>query len=138
MRRAPVIKTPGDGQKRFGNTELTQSFENPTTKLMASRRQIVSRAAGDAAGECCSTTADPGSGGVTGNTTQQGQINTLTGRISSLSNLTYKNQQSNDQRFNDQQVVINDLITLITDLYTQGGWTPPIDIPTVEPVTGPS
>lgn len=138
MRRAPVIKTPGDGQKRFGNTELTQAFENPIARITASRRQIVSRAAGNDAGECCATTADGGSGGVTGNTTQQGQIDTLTGRIASLSNLTYKNQQSNDQRFNDQQIVINDLITLISDLYTQGGWTPPIDIPTVEPVTGPS
>lgn len=138
MRRAPVIKTPGDGQKRFGNTELTQAFENPIARLVASRRQIVSRAAGDNAGECCATTADGGSGGVTGDTTQQGQINTLTGRLASLGNGVAKYQITTDEAIMRQQIVMNDLITLITDLYTQSGFTPPISIPTVEPVSGTS
>jgi hypothetical protein len=138
MRRAPFVKMPGDGRARFRDVELTQAFENPTVAKTASRRQIVSRAAGNAAGECCSTTADGGTGGVTGNTTQQGQIDNLTGRVSSLGNLANKNQQVNDDRYNSQQIVIGNLITLISDLYTQSGFTPPIDIPTIDPVSGTS
>lgn len=136
-RRPPIIKRPGDGVSRFNDTELTQAFEPMDTAVRASRRQIVSRAAGDNAGECCATTVD-GQGGVTGDTTQQGQINTLQGRIASLGNGQAKYQIATDETIMKMQITMNDLITLISDLYTQGGWTPPIDIPTVEPVSGTS
>lgn len=42
--RPPFIKTPGDGRKRFGDTELTQAFETDRATTSPSLRQIIAAA----------------------------------------------------------------------------------------------
>lgn len=145
-RRAPFIKMPGDGNKRFGDTELTQAFETGVVTTRATRRQIVNAAAqaaglpgsGGAAGAlCCGDALTGGGTGVgatgggsgtgTGSTTQQ-----LTAKVSGL-----KTTMSDVNAVLVNQSQLNsDYTLLLGDLYTQSGFTPPIPIPT-DP-TGPS
>lgn len=56
--RPPFIKTPGDGRKRFGDTELTQAFETDYATTAPSRRQVLASSSTSTSGSCtCDTSA---------------------------------------------------------------------------------
>jgi hypothetical protein len=138
-RRAPFVKLPGDGNNRFGNTELTQAFEYARlTGASTSRRQIVTAAAlaGSRTNECCNTTVagSEGSSTVSGQTTTSNSGNI--GSQNSTGNLRgvttgLKLELGDVNTKIDQQSALNtDVVVLLTDLYTQSGYTPPIPLPT--------
>lgn len=143
-RRAPFIKLPGDGNKRFGDTELTQAFETGVVTTRASRRQIVNAAAqaaglpgsGGATGAlCCGdalTGGGTGVGATGGGSGGTGTDQILTAKVTGLK----INMASVTDNLNDQSVRNGEYSLLINDLYTQSGFTPPIPVPT-DP-TGPS
>lgn len=144
-RRAPFIKLPGDGNKRFGDTELTQAFETGVVTTRASRRQIVNAAAqaaglpgsGGAIGALCCGDALTGGGtgvGATGGSSSSGTGSTSQQLIAKVSGL--KTTMSDVNSTLTYQTAFNgDVTTLISDLYSQAGYTPPIPIP-VDPGSG--
>jgi hypothetical protein len=72
--RPPFIKTPGDGRKRFGDTELTQAFETNRSTTSPSLRQIVA-----------ATTTATSTGGCSCDTTElEASIAALLARIEAL------------------------------------------------------
>ena len=135
-RRAPFVKLPGDGRSRFTDTELTQSFDSGQTTTRASRRQIVNAAAqaagipgsGGTTGALCCGDALTGGGtgvGAGATTTGTGSGNALTAKVAGL-----KNSMTTVNETLTQQVSFNaDVSLLFSDIYTQTGKTPPIDIP---------
>jgi len=143
-RRAPFVKLPGDGNNRFGNTELTQAFEPyAATTTRPSRRQIINAAAlaGTNTGVCCGTAVTGGGTGVgtspgtTGGTGSQGTGSTV-GTVSAKVTGLMREMNEVAVRFDQQTDLNSDITLLLNDLYTQTGYTPPIPVPT-DP-TGPS
>ena len=132
-RRAPFVKMPGDSNNRFGNTELTQAFEvlvGATT--IPSRRQIVNAAAlsGTRSNICCDTTVV--SGGSGSSTTSSGTgVNTQSGSTVQAKLSGIKTELNDvDYKFDQQTLLNSDITLLLSDLYTQTGYTPPIPVPT--------
>jgi len=136
-RRAPFVKMPGDGRSRFTDTELTQSFDYGTASPRPTRRQIVNAAA-QAAGLpgsgavtgalCCGDSLTGGGTGVGAGATTTGPGSTavLSAKVAGL-----KSSMATTNQTLTQQVTFNsDVSTLLTDLYTQTGYTSPIPIPT--------
>lgn len=136
-RRAPFVKLPGDGRSRFLDTELTQSFETGTVTTRPSRRQIVNAAAqsvgltgsGGVTGALCCGDVSTGGGtgvgtvGVTGTSTTDA---TLTAKVTGLRS----NMDDVTQNLTNQSTLNTEYSTLINDLYTQSGYTPPFPVPT--------
>ncbi len=134
-RRAPFVKMPGDGRSRFTDTELTQSFDYGTASPRPTRRQIVNAAA-QAAGIpgsgavtgalCCGDALTGGGTGVGASPSGTGGVDsTLAGKVAGMkASLTSVNATLT------QQVTFNtDYNILFSDIYSQSGFTPPIDIP---------
>ena len=141
-RRAPFVKMPGDGRARFTDTELTQSFDYGTASPRPSRRQIVNAAAqaaglpgsgGTTGALCC---GDVQTGGGTGvGTTPSGNGNPDSVTIGKLAGIK-ANLTSVSATLTQQVVFNNDYNTLFSDIYSQTGYTPPIDIPTQDGTSG--
>lgn len=141
-RRAPFVKMPGDGRARFNDTELTQSFDYGTTATRPSRRQIVNAAAqaagipgsgGTTGALCCGDALTGGGTGVGTSTSGTGGTDsTLAGKVAGMkASLT-----SVSATLTQQVVFNNDYNTLFSDIYSQTGYTPPIDIPTQDGTSG--